>query len=1349
MVGELDDDGGRGAGPAPQIGHALDHDVEWEDVRFTPGGTPVLHGVSGRVRAGTLAAIMGPSGSGKTSLLDILARAKSSSGVTGRTPGLRRTDIGYVTQEVVILATEPVEEVVRFHAELSLPRSVTNAEREVVVTRALGLANLSHVRGNLVGGTAPGGSYIRGCSGGEQRRVSIACALVRNPAVLFLDEPTTGLDSKMSQDVVEVLHGLTRRGLTAMSSIHQPRREVFAVFDQVFLLVRGRVVYAGPPAQACGFLEPFFVPKQPFENPADYLLDQLAECDDEQAQRLEERCAESREAAARQAPAGADDDSGDDARGSSPDRNGSHAKAGPNNDAGAKFEQWFGREILGTDTKRPGFFYRSRVLCKREFRRYRSDTKRIVSPCIVAIVGAVVGCIPFLGVDRNKGSNQHSYVGAIFLECVVGMATSNLSTASIPMDFRLLFNAERKNNLYGPVELCLSMMASTSVLNLIVSTIFYNIYTLLTGLSDYGAEKYFFGWMTFFIYLQAMTSLFGFVATMSANPMMSQSTFNSLQQIFQAYSGYFMNIRSIDWFVRWIVFINPFYFTFAALVVNEFTDKDIVCDDEEYDYTPDECVTGKDIIKLYNVGRITKGQDVWVLILFYSFYNVFLTVSLQYMTWELEAGSDSGRLPFKKYRDPPKVPGMSGVDDEDDEEREPLVGEGVAGGGYDAASTLDPTKAGSSRVRQQVLKAPFQWAHLTYRLPPINGASRTVLSDVSGQVEPGNICALMGPSGAGKTTLLEALARRPLEGQLTGQKPGVYASQIGYARQEFKLPSTDTVTELLWDCARLVSRPGETKQELRIVVERLIQQLNLAHVRHTLIGGATEGTLELKGLSGGERRRVAIAQSLVWNPAVLLLDEPTSGLDAGMAREVMDSMHLIAGQGCTMIATVHQPRPEIFFKFHQVIMLAQGQVVFDGRPQDTTAWFAPRFRELGEEENPADHALDYLTDLSVEEAKDLALEWKNESSRGGSGSSDGTTAASATGNPGEGIQSVNDLEDALKEMEYALDSGDGTAWETVKKWSVGTYTRYFSEAPTDPDDPGKSRAPFDVRLRILCRRNVRFLYRLGYYVMLPRWIGTAVTGLLVGFTFLSLHGKGVDTVEERQYVACSYLMCLYLVVMSIPNINNYLRRKEIYMYEHQDELYQTLEFFLGVVIVDTTVMLIPLAVVYSTLVYFMAGMNYHLDRIVMMYIGAICQIWAQSGWICFGGCTFATFQGAGPLGMVVMMYQVVFSGYLIKTGDIPRFFRWIGIVDELKYGFHFSVVNEFRDLHIDCLEDYTGVDDCDQGNDVIDEWDAGKPMGRIGDLIVLVLFGICEYGAAYVGLRIIGVLNRKRAFRNE
>nr|XP_009943886.1 PREDICTED: ATP-binding cassette sub-family G member 2-like [Opisthocomus hoazin] len=234
----------------------------------------ILHNVYGIMKPG-LNAILGPTGSGKSSLLDVLAARKDPAGLSGEVlidgipqPPNFKCISGYVVQDDVVMGTMTVRENLHFSAALRLPSSISVEEKKERVAQIISELGLSKVADAKVGT-----ELIRGVSGGERKRTNIGMELITEPPVLFLDEPTTGLDASTANAVLVLLKNLSRRGRTIIFSIHQPRYSIFKLFDSLTLLALGKVLYHGPAKQALEYFSSIGYECEPFNNPADFFLD--------------------------------------------------------------------------------------------------------------------------------------------------------------------------------------------------------------------------------------------------------------------------------------------------------------------------------------------------------------------------------------------------------------------------------------------------------------------------------------------------------------------------------------------------------------------------------------------------------------------------------------------------------------------------------------------------------------------------------------------------------------------------------------------------------------------------------------------------------------------------------------------------------------------------------------------------------------------------------------------------------------------------------------------------------------------------------------------------------------------
>ncbi|CAK1540628.1 unnamed protein product [Leptosia nina] len=220
----------------------------------------ILKEACGAIRPGRLTFILGPSGAGKTSLIKILAGRKQT-GVSGTVVG-GGSGIVLVPQHATLIDTLTTRETLLFAAALKLPNASRNERNYIIesVSKQLGI--------NEVFGTRAGK-----LSGGERKRLTIACELITDPHIMLLDEPTSGLDSVSSMSVSQALRSVANSGRTVACVIHQPSSQLFTSADDVILLAAGKTMYAGAitdlpdTLKRCGFVCPNYY------NMADFLLE--------------------------------------------------------------------------------------------------------------------------------------------------------------------------------------------------------------------------------------------------------------------------------------------------------------------------------------------------------------------------------------------------------------------------------------------------------------------------------------------------------------------------------------------------------------------------------------------------------------------------------------------------------------------------------------------------------------------------------------------------------------------------------------------------------------------------------------------------------------------------------------------------------------------------------------------------------------------------------------------------------------------------------------------------------------------------------------------------------------------
>ncbi|KAF6839303.1 hypothetical protein CMUS01_04338 [Colletotrichum musicola] len=248
----------------------------YEDLSFQPKKSKkmILQNITGSIERGTLTAVMGGSGAGKSTFVNVLmGKTKNTGGmvaVNSSPDKLKRYKkvIGYVPQDDIVLPELTVYENIVHSARIRLPRTWSSSDIEAHVASVIDCLELSHVRDSVVG--TVGRPVI---SGGQRKRVSIGMELAAAPMAIFLDEPTSGLDATAASSMMRTLKAVARLGITVIVIIHQPRSEIFRLFDNLMLLGNGQTIYEGTQPDAQPYFESLGFHFPPHGNPGDVVTD--------------------------------------------------------------------------------------------------------------------------------------------------------------------------------------------------------------------------------------------------------------------------------------------------------------------------------------------------------------------------------------------------------------------------------------------------------------------------------------------------------------------------------------------------------------------------------------------------------------------------------------------------------------------------------------------------------------------------------------------------------------------------------------------------------------------------------------------------------------------------------------------------------------------------------------------------------------------------------------------------------------------------------------------------------------------------------------------------------------------
>jgi len=262
-------------------------------------------------------------------------------------------------------------------------------------------------------------------------------------------------------------------------------------------------------------------------------------------------------------------------------------------------------------------------------------------------------------------------------------------------------------------------------------------------------------------------------------------------------------------------------------------------------------------------------------------------------------------------------------------------------------------------INHDELGLSFQYSNLSFHP---KSSAKPVLQNVTGSIQAGSLVAVMGGSGAGKSTFVNVLMGKTVNTGGTvsiNNVPGKikrYKKLIGYVPQDDIVLPELTVYENIVHSARVRLPRTWKKADIEAHVNSVIDCLELSHVRDSRVGSVGKPVL-----SGGQRKRVSIGMELAAAPMAIFLDEPTSGLDATAASSIMRTLKALARLGISVIVIIHQPRMEIFDMIDDLVLLGNGQIIYEGPEREVQQFFEKVGFQFPQHANYGDVVTDIIT----------------------------------------------------------------------------------------------------------------------------------------------------------------------------------------------------------------------------------------------------------------------------------------------------------------------------------------------------------------------------------------------------
>ncbi|XP_006826033.1 protein white-like [Saccoglossus kowalevskii] len=539
-----------------------------------------------------------------------------------------------------------------------------------------------------------------------------------------------------------------------------------------------------------------------------------------------------------------------------------------------------------------------------------------------------------------------------------------------------------------------------------------------------------------------------------------------------------------------------------------------------------------------------------------------------------------------------------------------------------------------SVTRQDPTAEPSLWQRIMrQRNTEFSDSRVNILRAVSGYVKPGMMLTILGPSGSGKSTLLDTLTFRS-DGNLSVQGnimangelvDSSITSVMAYVQQDEFFITTLTVREHLQFQALLRMERDIPNNQRMTRVEEVIVELGLKECANVRIGGVTETC----GISGGERKRLAVASEIITNPPLLICDEPTTGLDSFMARTVVSKLSDLASAGHAVICTMHQPASEVFCDLDHIMFLTEGRCAYMGPATEAVDYFAKYGYKCPDMYNPSDY---FIETLSITKDIDDADRQQVE--------------------PLCDCYDVSQYKSKVHEVIH-----DQMLRGRIRRKSIMNRLHPTSSSPY-------KNGWLQQFMALMWRGSLQVLRDPGR--MKLRIINSVITAIFVGIVSFQIP----YTVSGAQGIQGLLYVMLYLIGVDSYYLTIRTIQPESIMFfrEHFNGMYRTDTYYISKTLAEIPTAFF-VALLAGTAAYWMIGLNPAIERyllhILLLFLVGIAA--ASLGIAVSAACT--NDGVALTVAAMIILPIEVFSGFYINVESIPVYLRWLEYLSYTRYGY--------------------------------------------------------------------------------
>ncbi|KAJ5612686.1 ABC multidrug transporter atrF [Penicillium lagena] len=1182
---------------------------------------------NGAVREGEMMLVLGRPGAGCTTFLKAIANDRDAfAAVKGEVNygSLSaeeqnrhfRGEVNYNPEDDQHFPSLTVWQTLKFSL-INKTRKHDRASIPIIIDALLKIFGISHTKNTLVGN-----EYVRGVSGGERKRVSIAETLATKSSVVCWDNSTRGLDASTALDYAKSLRIMTDVSKrTTFVTLYQAGESIYELMDKVMVIDQGRMLYQGPAYEARQYFLNLGFDCSEQTTTADFLT---SLCDPNARQFQPGREASTPKTAEELEQVFKTSHTYkrilDDVT------NYENRLQETEQEDMRRFQKMVAQSKSKTVSKKSSYtvsFVRQVMACvQREFWLLWGDKTSLYTKYFIIISNALIVSSLFFGESLDT-SGAFARGGALFFS-ILFLGWLQLTELMPAVTGRGIVARHKSYAFYRPSAVAIARVVVDFPAIFCMVVPFTIVVYFMAGL-DVTVSKFFIYFLFVYTTTFCITSLYRMFAALSPTIDDAVRFAGIALNLLILYVGYVIPkqtlVHNSIWF-GWLLYVNPISYSYESVLTNEFSGRLMQCNPSQLvpqgpgvDPRYQGCaLTGSQLghtsvsgdqylMANFEFTRSHLWRNFGVVIAFTVLYILVTVIAAETLSF---VGGGGGALVFKKSKRTKKVAGPAKSNDEEQLSRvddDAALSRGELPSSADSDATFNRLSS-SDRC--------FTWSNVEYTVPYGNG-TRKLLNGVNGYAKPGVMIALMGASGAGKTTLLNTLAQRQKMGVVSGDMlvdghplGADFQRGTGFCEQMDLHDNTSTIREAFEFSAILRQDRSVPRHEKIEYVNRIIDLLELEDIQDAIIGS----------LNVEQKKRVTIGVELAAKPSLLLfLDEPTSGLDSQAAFSIVRFLKKLSQAGQAIVCTIHQPSGVLISQFDMILALNPGGNTFYFGPvgKDGSAvrkYFADRGFVCPPSKNVAEFILE--------------------------------TAAKATHRDGKQID-WNDEWRQSDENKQMLDEIELIKAERSK----------IPQAESG-ESPYEFAAPTSVQIVELTRRLFLQYWRDPSYYYGKLFV-SVIIGIFNGFTFWMLP-KTVASMQDRMF-------SVFLIILIPPIVLNsvvpkfYINRALWEAREYPSRIYGWVAFCTASVVCEIPAAIIT-GFVYWVLWYYPVGLP--TDSSTAGYVFLMSMLfflfqasWGQ--WICAFAPSFTVISNVLPFFFVMVN---LFNGIVRPYAAYPVFWKY-------------------------------------------------------------------------------------------